>query len=179
MRTRLGAWVARARLQARFGRPIPTNTTSPSDSSRAATAAIISSGVYAGLETVVDSAGESLFRLEPRGQLRLSRHVAGAVGDGVHELVEVAGQLVGIARDSLPRDVEIVVAVVIALRVRGVCAPRLDHHRAHDHTRNDRAVGIGADDGFFDELLHHHDNALRGERRFFLYADEAPHLRVA
>src|SRR6266853_2172821 len=143
IRTRLGACVARARLQARFGSPIPTNTTSPSDSSRAATAAIISSGVYAGLETVVDSARESLFRFEPCGQLRLFRHVAGPVGEGVHELVEVARELVGIARDALPRDVEIVVAVVIALCLGGVCAPRLDHHRAYDHARNDGAVGIG------------------------------------
>src|SRR2546430_1132295 len=59
---------------------MPTNTTSPSRSSRAATAAIISSGVYAGLEAVVDSARESLFRLEPCHQVRLVLHVAGAGG---------------------------------------------------------------------------------------------------
>src|SRR5712691_2642795 len=136
IRTRLGACVARARLQARFGSPIPTKTTSPSRSSRAATAAIISSGVYAGLEAVVDSAGESLFRLKSDGQLRLFLHVAGAVGHAVHELLEVAREPIGIARDAFPGDVKIVVAVVIALRVGGVRPPRLDHHGAHDHARN-------------------------------------------
>src|SRR5207247_649144 len=179
MRTRLGACVARARLHARFGSPMPTKTTSPSRSSRAATAAIISSGVYAELETVVDSVGQSLFRLKSYGQLRLFRHVACAVGDAVHELVEVVRELVGVARDALPGDVEIVVAVVVALRVGWVRPPRLYHHRAHDDTRNHGAVGIGADDLLIHQLFHDDDHALRGEGGFLLHADEAPHLGVA
>src|SRR4029077_7520922 len=117
MSTRLGAWVARARLHARLGNPIPTNTTSPSRSSRAATTVIISSGVYAGpaLEPVVHSAGQSFFRLEPRRQARVLRQIPGTIRDAVHELLQVAAELGRIARDRLPRDVEIVVAVVVAL----------------------------------------------------------------
>src|SRR5213594_578442 len=152
--------ISRARLHARLGSPMPTKTTSPSRSSRAATAAIISSGVYAGLEAVVDSARESLFRLEPGRQVRLFLHVAGAVGHAVHELLEVARELIGIARDAFPGDVKIVVAVVIALRIGGVRPPRLDHHRAYNHARNHGAVGIGADDCFLHELFDHDDHAL-------------------
>src|SRR2546422_507061 len=124
---------------------MPTNTTSPSRSSRAATAAIISSGVYAGLEAVVDSARESLFRLEPCRQVRLFLHVAGAVGHAVHELLEVARELIGIARDAFPGDVKIVVAVVIALRIGGVrpgpVATRLP--RWGPRAGGDGGVGVG------------------------------------
>src|SRR5439155_20251510 len=42
----------------------------------------------AGLEAVVDSARESLFRLEPCRQVRLFFYIAGAVGHAVHELLE-------------------------------------------------------------------------------------------
>src|SRR5438094_1271581 len=98
MRTRLGACVARARLHARLGSPIPTKTTSPSTSSRAATTVIISSGVYGtALEAVVHSGGESLFRLEACAQTRLLRDVPGPIGDGVDDFVQIAGELVGIA----------------------------------------------------------------------------------
>src|SRR5207302_963751 len=72
--TRRGAWVARARLHARLGRPIPTNTTSPSTSSRAATLAIISSAVYAPSEPVIHPGAAPFLRLEPRGQIRLFLH---------------------------------------------------------------------------------------------------------
>src|SRR5690349_5794496 len=161
MSTRFGAWVARARLHARLGSPIPTNTTSPSRSSRAATTVIISSGVYAGpaLEPVVHSAGRSLFRLEPRRQARLLRQIPGAIRHAVHELVQIVAELDRITRDRFPRDIKIVVAVVVALRVRRVRAPRLDHHRADDHAGNHGAVGVGADHGFFHQLLYDHDDA--------------------
>src|SRR5437016_12943157 len=93
---------------------MPTNTTSPSTSSRAATAAIISAGVYAGLKAVVHPARVAFLRLEPGDQRRLFRHVRRAVGDAADVLLEVALEPPGIARDPLPRHVEIVVAVVIA-----------------------------------------------------------------
>src|SRR2546427_8190499 len=157
MRTRCGACVARARLQARFGRPMPTNTTSPSDSSRAATAAIISSGVYAASEPVVDSGALALLRLEPAGEARLFRQIGGAVRDAVDELVEVAPQLGGIARDRLPRDVEVIVAVVIALRVRRVRPPRLHHDRVHDHSGDRGAVRVRADHALVDQLFYDDD----------------------
>src|SRR5438034_1038628 len=120
--TRCGAWVARAKLQARLGRPIPTNTTSPSASSRAATLAIISSGVYAASEPVIHPGTISRCRVEPCGQAWVLLHVARAVRDPVDELVEVPRDAAGIARDRLPRDVEIVVAIVVPLRVRRVRA---------------------------------------------------------
>src|SRR5213080_4594273 len=88
--TRRGAWVARARLHARLGRPIPTNTTSPSTSSRAATLAIISSAVYAPSEPVIHPGAAPFLRLEPRGQIRLFLQVRRPIGHAAHEVVEVA-----------------------------------------------------------------------------------------
>src|SRR5256885_3205043 len=140
--TRCGAWVARARLHARLGRPIPTNTTSPSTSSRAATLAIISSGVYAPSEPVIHPGTVSGFRLEPGGQLWTFLEIRRPIGHSAHAVVAVALQRALITRDRFPRHVELVVAVVVPLRVRRVRAPRLHHDRIHDHGGDDRAVGI-------------------------------------
>src|SRR6267143_4050594 len=122
MRTRLGACVRRARLQARFGRPIPTNTTSPSRSSRAATTAIISSGEYGvegrGSEAVVHSGGDLGLGLESRQQARMLFEIGRSIRDSVHELIEVRLEFGRLARDRFPSHVEVVVAIVIALRVR-------------------------------------------------------------
>src|SRR6266540_6655001 len=124
MSTRLGAWVRRARLQARFGRPIPTNTTSPSRSSRAATTAIISSGEYGvegrGSEAVVHSGGDLCLRLESRRQAWMLFQVRRSIRDSVHKLIQVRLELVRLARDRFPAHVEVVVAIVVALRVRGM-----------------------------------------------------------
>ena len=96
----------------------------------------------------------------------------------MHEFVEVALEPARITRDALPSDVEVVIAVVVPLRVGGMRAPRLDHHGAHDHGRNDRPVRIGADDLLIHELLGDDDHTLRREGRFLLHAHEAPHLRI-
>src|ERR1700733_3339806 len=114
MSRRLGACVARARLQARFGSPIPTKTTSPSCRARAATAAIISFGVWAADRSVtsvaiVDSGAGTLSRLESFGEPRLTRDVLLAAGHPVDVLVEVLLELRRIAGDRLPLDVEGVV----------------------------------------------------------------------
>src|SRR6266513_3649146 len=104
MSTRFGACVRRARLHARFGSPMPTNTTSPSTSSRAATVAIISSGLYS--VAVIDSGAALLSRLETLQQPRLLRHVLRAARDAVDELVEIARELRALARNRFPADVE-------------------------------------------------------------------------
>src|SRR2546430_455326 len=149
--TRRGAWVARARLHARLGRPIPTNTTSPSTSSRAATLAIISSAVYAPSEPVIHPGAAPFLRLEPRGQIRLFLQVRRPIGHAAHEVVEVAFERIPIAGARFPRHVETVVAVVVPLRVRRVRAPRLHHDRIHDQGGDDRAVGVGADHRFIQD----------------------------
>ena len=58
-------------------------------------------------------------------------------------------------------------------------AERLDHYGVDDQARDDRAVGVGADDRLVDQLFDDDDDALGGERRFLLAAQQAPHLRVA
>src|SRR5215471_3601262 len=117
MSTRFGACVARARLHARFGSPMPTNTTSPSRSSRAATAVIISSALYGASVAIVHAGGHVAARLEPRGELRLLRHVLRAIAHAEHDIAQIRVGRGRIARDRFPSDVEIVVAVVVALRV--------------------------------------------------------------
>src|SRR5256712_13150330 len=102
---------------------MPTNTTSPSASSRAATAAIISAGVYAGLEAVVHPARVAFLRLEPGDQRRLFRHVRRAVGDAADVLLEVTLEPPGVPRDPLPPHLEIGAAAVIPLAVERARAP--------------------------------------------------------
>src|SRR6266545_2601474 len=89
---------------------------------RAATAAIISSAVYS-LEAVVHSGRDLRLRLEPVREPRLLLQVGAAVRDAVHEFVEIPPQRGGGARGRLPADVERIVSVVVALRVRRMRAP--------------------------------------------------------
>src|SRR2546430_8316664 len=163
--TRCGAWVARARLHARLGRPIPTNTTSPSTSSRAATLAIISSGVYAPSEPVIHPGTVSGFRLEPGGQLWTFLEIRRPIGHAAHAVVEVALQRALITRDRFPRHVELVVAVVVPLRVRRVRAPRLHHDRIHDHGGGGPAGGVGPGHRLGPPPRHHPHHARPREGR--------------
>src|SRR6476620_5480754 len=89
MSTSRGACVARARLQARFGRPMPTNTISPSRSSRAATTVIISSAEYCISVAVIHSPAHHGARGEPLGEPGMQGEVAGPILDAHHELVEI------------------------------------------------------------------------------------------
>ena len=58
-------------------------------------------------------------------------------------------------------------------------APRLDHHRVHDEAGDDRSVGVGPDDLVGHDLFDHDDDAVGGEGRFLLAAQQAPDLGVA
>src|SRR3989475_2811074 len=177
--TRCGAWVARARLHARLGRPIPTNTTSPSTSSRAATLAIISSGVQAPSEPVIHPGTVSGFRREPCDQLRTFFQVPRPIRHAAYEVVEVALERVAIARDPFPRNVEIVVAVVVPLCVRRVRAPRLDHHRIHDHGGGGPAGWGGAGDPLVPQPPHHPQHPPPPQRPPPFYARQTPKFGVA
>src|SRR5918992_195637 len=99
MSTRSGAWVARARLQARLGSPMPTKTTSPSRSSRAATVVIISAGVYLISVPIVHP------RAHPAGRAQALQssaplHVLRPVPDAEHELIEIALERRAVASTS-------------------------------------------------------------------------------
>src|ERR1022692_936366 len=120
MSTSSGACVARARLHARFGNPMPTNTTSPSLSSRAARTAINSLSVYAAAsEAIVDSLADARLGGQPL-DCRRSQFVEilGPAGDAVDPLEQPCVHALRIARDLIPAHIEVVVAIVIALRVR-------------------------------------------------------------
>src|SRR5919204_6875805 len=107
MRTRLGAWVLRARFAAVLGRPMPTNNVTPSRSARAAATVMKSSGVNCPIDLLVQPL------LEP----------------------------FPISGNGIPRAVGLVVAVVVALRIRGMGATRRLRHagdrpvRQHDRAR--------------------------------------------
>src|SRR5688572_13498162 len=107
-----------------LGSPMPTNTMSPSRSSAAA-AQIISS------VAIVDATAHS-FRGRPAS--RNPGQVLGAIAHAVNVFVQIADQTRPIARDLLPPNVELVVAIIVALNVRGMRAPRLVHHRVHDES---------------------------------------------
>src|SRR5436190_454156 len=96
MSIRLGACVARARLHARLGSPMPTNTTSPSRSSLAATQIINSRPLASGegrssardfaavgelLIAIIHARTDSLVGREARFELRLHHQVLGAIAD--------------------------------------------------------------------------------------------------
>src|SRR5579872_1053086 len=140
MSTRSGACVARARLQARFGSPMPTNTTSPFASARAAVTAIISFGVYS--EPIVHAGRHPSRRTQSVCKTRLRRDIRCTIADAVHELIEIARQPLGVARDRLPLDVERIVAVVVPVRVRWVRAPRLYDDGVDDHAWHGRAIRV-------------------------------------
>src|SRR5579859_407911 len=98
MSTRLGACVQRARLHARFGRPMPTKTTSPSLSSRAATADMSSAGEKLAIRreplavssvAVVDPGADLLVRPEPLDQPRMPGEIVLPAGHAMHVLVQI------------------------------------------------------------------------------------------
>ena len=84
-----------------------------------------------------------------------------------------------VAGDRVPVEVEPVVAVVGALDVRRMRAPRLDDDGVDDEARDDRPVRVGPDDRLVDELLDDDDDPLGGEGRLLLAAEQAPDLGVA
>src|SRR5512134_3344916 len=102
---------------------MPTNTTSPSRSSRAAATTIISLGEYS--VAIRDFAAHGRLRREASGQRRLPSQVFGAIGDAVHPLVEIRLQPRRVSRDVVPRHVKLVVAIVVSLRIGRMRAPRL------------------------------------------------------
>src|SRR5512135_545518 len=99
---------------------MPTNTTSPSRSSRAARQTIISSGLQPRSVAIVHRRRELFAGLERGAALAHLGRVLGAVGDAVHPLVEPAREALAVLADVAPGDVEVVVAVVVALGERGV-----------------------------------------------------------
>ena len=62
---------------------------------------------------------------------------------------------------------------------RCACWLLMTHDRVDDETRDDRAVRIGADDLLRDEFLDHDDQAVGGEGRLLLAAEQTPDLGVA
>src|SRR6516165_5899133 len=105
MRTRSGAWVRRARLQAALGSPMPTKHTAPLRSCRAAVTVIISSLLYSGA-LMRGSRGDAE-RAQERRMIGQAEHVA------VHPRAEGGA----VARDLIPCEVEGVVARIVTVCV--------------------------------------------------------------
>ena len=130
-----------------LGSPTPTKQTRWPASSRAAATIIISERLKAlGRAARLALIGTPRSRPTPDGALPDGRmrspdlgaqllHVLGAAGDAVDPLVEPGVEARGVAADGVPVEIEAVVAVVVALRVRGMRAERLDHHGVDDEAR--------------------------------------------
>src|ERR1700694_2874422 len=181
MSTRRGACVARARLQAKFGNPMPTKTTSPSRSSWAARTAMSSLFVYAAaLETVVHPRTDKRLRAQAFAPVITQLfHVAGAVRDTKDKIVQPRGERRLVTRNVFPVDIEVVVAIVVALCIRRMRTPWFADNRVDDNARDKRAVGIGAHDFLVDDLFDDNDDPPGRERGFLLHAIQSPDLRVA
>src|SRR5687768_3449375 len=102
MRTRFGACVARARLQARFGRPMPTKTVSPSSSSRAAATAMSSALVAPASIPIVHPDAELLARAQPIELPAALLDVLGAIVNPANPLVQVSLERGRISRHRFP-----------------------------------------------------------------------------
>ena len=129
---------------------------------------------------VVDRAGRRGPGLQRREALRAELlEVRGPAVEVVDPLAQPGLDRLLVAGDRVPVEVEAVVAVVGTLDVRGMRAPRLDDDGVDDEPRDDRPVGIGPDDRLVDELLDDDDDAVGGEGRLLLAAEQAPDLGVA
>src|SRR5438128_2003127 len=182
-----GATVRWARLTAMFGRPTPTKQTPWPASSRAAATIIISALLKVGSVTASSPIGAVVDDARRRRSGSQRRDTLGAqpldIGGATVEIVDPVTQPgLGrglVAADGIPVEIEPVVAVIRALDVRRVRPERLDDDGVDDQAGNDRPVRIGPDDRLVDQLLDDDDDALRGERRLLLAAEQAPDLGVA
>src|SRR5579875_1881408 len=141
MSTRPGAEVARARLAAALGRPIPTKQVTLSRRARAAETVIISSEVYAAALSSLPAppvwpsvmafvvTGTSFFRCRPHGMC--------SVNPGFQPALET----VAVAADRVPCLVVAVDAFGVAERVGRVGAAAGHGHIAHRPRRQDHGVG--------------------------------------
>ena len=65
--------------------------------------------------------------------------------------------------DLIPCKIELVIAVVIALGIRWMTRERNVTHRADHNARDHRAVRVGPNDGFFDDLFRGEDDLFCGK----------------
>src|SRR5512141_2464747 len=119
---RLGACVRRARLQARFGSPTPTKTTSPSRSSRAELMVINSAAVYSMLVfSIVNhgcrAAGHAQARVRFFPQLL---PVGFAIRHAIHPFLQVCLQRFICLAELIPFQVKVVIPVIISLGIGGM-----------------------------------------------------------
>src|SRR5689334_10403193 len=119
---------------------MPTNTSSPLWSWRAAWHTIISFAEY--LVAIVHRPRESILRLQ---LVRASAHFLSILGAVLHPenpLVEILAEGGRVLRNIAPADVKIVVPIIISLGVRGMAAERLLYDRGDDEARDQGAVRI-------------------------------------
>ena len=144
----------RARFAAAAGRPMPTKQTAPSRSRRAAATAIISSACS--------------WRSSPRRAL--GRRDARARASTRERLA--------VAADRVPRAVERVVALVVAVRVGRLRAAGRDRTTASTtQRRDDHAAGTRPSSSTISSTVT--SDRADGEHRLLLHADDPPELHVA
>src|SRR5687767_10103698 len=135
---------------------MPTKTTSPSRSSRAAAVTISSLGVMSITRrsiAVVDGARRPRRGAQAGQPLPHPGRVLGAAGDAIDPLVQPARQRPLVLGDLAPAEVEVVVPVVVALGEGGVAPPRLVHYGVDHEAGQQGAIGIGAHHALVDDLL--------------------------
>src|SRR5918994_86759 len=106
-------------------------------------------------------------------------HVLGSIRDSIDVLLQIPVEGSVVARYAFPPDIELVVAVVVALSIRGMCAPGLDHDCVNNQPRYQCAIGICPYGGLVDQLFHYDDDMAGSERGLLLHSKQSPDLGVA
>jgi hypothetical protein len=91
--------------------------------------------------------------------------------------VDPRGEAVAVARDLVPVDVERVVPVVVAVRVRRMRAAGSERDRVDHPARDDNRACARLE--LLDDLFDGHERARRREHDLLLYARDPPKLDVA
>src|ERR1044072_7145850 len=180
MRTSFGACRRRARLHARLGSTIPTKPTSPTLSWRAAWQTINSCALKCGPSiAIVDRLTVMRSRFQPLDVRTHTSDILAAIAYPVYPLFQILIEQRFVLRNLAPANIEVVVAIIKALCEGRMTTERFMDYGAHDHSRNQGAVRIGANDPLRNNLFSDHDRVTRSKRSLLLYSDQSPDLRVA
>src|SRR6478736_7883035 len=151
MRVMPGACGRRARLHAADGSPMPTKQTSLLLTQRAAA-------------TVISSSGEYLTSGHPYGAPRECLGIRAH-----HVLIDPGSKTVAFAGDGVPRQVERVISLVVAVGVRGKRASRHDRDRTDGPVREHARIRRDAVERL-DDFLDRDDRSRGSQYGFLLHA---------
>jgi len=97
-------------------------------------------------------------------------HIRCVIRQAVDPFIEPGPDTLGITRELVPLQIKRIVSIIVALDVRGMSPIRDLHHCVDDETGDERAVGIGTDDGLVHDLFDDDDYLAGSKGHLFLCA---------